>query len=49
MGAVGSSMLRANPGYELVMLDRLTAFERELLESELELYGVPKGKKLAKP
>jgi len=33
-------MLRANPGYELVMLDRLTAFERELLESELELYGV---------
>jgi hypothetical protein len=43
MDRVGRATLRANPGYELVLLDRLTPAERELLGSagaDAETYGV---------
>ena len=40
MGGMAQAILRANPGYELVLLDRLSAAEREALEGERELYGV---------
>jgi hypothetical protein len=40
MGEMASAILRANPGYELVLLDRLAEEYRKALDSGQELYGV---------
>jgi hypothetical protein len=37
---MAGAILRANPGYELVLLDRLSEAERDAFEDERELYGV---------
>jgi hypothetical protein len=37
---MAGAILRANPGYELVLLDRLSEADRDALEGEHELYGV---------
>ncbi|HEV7937819.1 MAG TPA: hypothetical protein VGP18_07320 [Solirubrobacteraceae bacterium] len=40
MGEVAHAVLRANSGYELVLLDRLTGDEREPLTNDGEVYGI---------
>ncbi|MEY2440806.1 MAG: hypothetical protein QOJ46_232 [bacterium] len=40
MSSIAQATLRANPEYELVLLDRLSAAERALLEAGEECYGV---------
>ncbi len=37
---MAGAILRANPGYELVLLDRLSEADRDALEGEQELYGI---------